>query len=145
MGNRFIPDRDTPTGGTGEPMLPREREFDAGENVVIGGLATWMGVVGMFTIVIGTLQTVLGALTFKSTADVLSVGQGVLMMVVGGLLWGASRSFREIVRTRNNDIGHLMTALGKLRSAYTIQGVVLITVTAIVAVMVFLAVGGRSG
>ena len=74
-------------------------------------------------------------------AGILTVGEGVCMMLIGGWVLGASRSFKDIVTTQGNDITLLMHALRKLRSAYTLQGVLLIVACLLVVVVIFLMFG----
>ncbi len=142
MSNRFIPDRDAQTGSApGDVQMPREYEFDGNENEVIGGLAGWMAVVGVIMGIFGLLQVVLGMAALGSMAGILTVGEGVCMMLIGGWVLGASRSFKDIVTTQGSDITLLMHALRKLRSAYTLQGVLLIVACLLIVVVIFLMFG----
>jgi hypothetical protein len=119
----------------------KEHEFDIMQNEVIGGLSGWMGFVGIMMLIFGALYAVLGLLNFASVAGMLTIGQGVCLLLIGGWLWGASRSFKMIVTTEGMDITLLMDALKKLRSVYTLQGILLIIACVLIIGMIFLLIG----
>jgi hypothetical protein len=48
---------------------------------------------------------------------------GVVMLVVGLTFVGVGNSLRDVVRTQGNDIAHLMHAMQKLGTAFTIQSI----------------------
>jgi hypothetical protein len=126
------------------PPGGREHEFDLMQNEVIGGLGGWMGFVGIMMIIFGAIYCLLGVLALPM--GILALGEGVCLLLMGTWLWSASRSFKMIVTTEGMDITLLMDALKKLRSAYTMQGILLIIAIVLAAVIVFLSVGAtRSG
>jgi len=124
--------------------LTPEHEFDINDNEVIGGLSGWMGIVGVFLIIFGALETLLGLLSFNSITGMLTMGEGICMLLIGGWLWNASRSFKLIVTTEGSDITLLMDALRKLRSVYRLQGILMIVACCLLALMIFLLLGATS-
>jgi hypothetical protein len=98
-------------------------EFSPEQNVVIGSLATNMTLVGVVSLIGGGLLIMAGCvLLAKGGATV--VLQGIVGLVVGGFTVQAAGAFRQIVDSREDDIDHLMTALGALRSLYRLQVIV---------------------
>jgi hypothetical protein len=123
----------------------KEHEFDIMQNEVIGGLSGWMGFVGIMMLIFGALYGVLGLINFASVAGMLTIAQGVCLLLIGGWLWGASRSFKMIVTTEGMDITLLMDALKKLRSVYTLQGILLIIACVLIIGMIFLLISATKG
>jgi hypothetical protein len=128
------------------PAGQSEHEFDIMQNETIGGLAGWMGFVSIMLIIFGSLYCLVGLLNFASAAGMIAIAEGVCVLLMGTWMWGASRSFKMIVTTEGMDITLLMDALKKLRSVYTMQGILLIIICVLIAVVIFLALGvSRSG
>ena len=140
-------DRNPLTGGSGTG--PREYEFDAQENEVIGGLASAMRFVGVVFIVLGILNSLGGVVGGINLPAMITLGQGVLLIVIGGWLIGGAGSFRDVVTTEGNDISHMMAALRKLRSVFTLQawvlGIVIVLSIVLVIFMFTAASPGRHG
>ncbi len=133
-------DRNPLTGGSGTGV--REYEFDAAENEVIGGLASAMRFVGVVFIVLGILESLGGVVVGVNLAAMIRLGQGVLLIVIGGWLIGGAGSFRDVVNTEGNDISHMMAALRKLRSVFTLQAWVLgiaIALSIVLIILVFMS------
>lgn len=107
-------------------------EFSPSQNEVIASLASYMKIVGIVSFIGGVLLIVSGAVQIGK-GGVAALIQGVLALVIGGLTVHASREFRQIVDTQGSDIGHLMTALGALRSLYRLQVILLCIAIAILA------------
>lgn len=134
----------------GAPLLAslpeKEFEFGVAENEVFSGVSLWMGIVGIASFIFGLLTAISGAFVLISTEakldGLLKVGQGLVLLLVGGWLWGASRSFRQIAVTEGNDVMLLMHAMRRLRSVYTLQGVLMIIGCVLVVVMLVVLVGG---
>jgi hypothetical protein len=59
-------------------------------------------------------------------ASLSALFQGAVAVVLGGFTLQAAGAFRQIVDSRWDDIGHLMTALGALRSLYRLQVILLL-------------------
>jgi hypothetical protein len=121
----------------------KEHEFDIMQNEVFGGLAGWMGFVGIMIIIFGSLYCVQGVLNMSASGMIgmIGVGQGVCLLLIGGWTWSASRSFKQIVTTEGMDITLLMDAMKKLRSVYTLQGILLIIVILLIVGLIFLMSG----
>jgi hypothetical protein len=126
----------------------KEHEFDISQNEVFSGLAGWMGFVGIMIIIFGSLYCVQGVLnlTLAGALAFVPIGQGVCLLLIGAWTWSASRSFKQIVTSEGMDITLLMHAMKKLRSVYTLQGILLILVILLVIGLLFLMMGhGGSG
>jgi hypothetical protein len=114
-------------------------EFGPEQNEVIAGLAFNMNLVGFVSLIGGALLVVAGCLVIgKGGASALI--QGVVGLVVGWYTLQAAGAFRQIVDSREDDIGHLMTALRALRSLYRLQVVVLLCL--VIALLAILAALG---
>jgi hypothetical protein len=103
-------------------------EFNDEQNRAISGLTDAMRVVAGLLQLLGLAFVVLCALTATGAlkAGVLSgygppIGFGVaalLFLCIGFWTGGAATSFRKVVETKNEDVWHLMNALGSLRNMY---------------------------
>jgi FtsH-binding integral membrane protein len=103
-------------------------EFNDEQNRAISGLTDAMRVVAGLMQLLGLAFVVLCALTATAAlkAGVLSrygppIGFGVaaiLFLCIGFWTGGAATSFRKIVETKNEDLWHLMNALGSLHNMY---------------------------
>jgi hypothetical protein len=132
---------DQPPDLSGLPGSVRpEYEFDINENEVIDGLSRSMNFVGIIMLIFGGLIVLAGVVNLPRGVALLQIGQGVVMMLIGGWLFGAARSLKDVVRTEGNDITHLMSALRKLRSVYFTQAVLYILACVFVALVIVLAV-----
>jgi hypothetical protein len=113
-------------------------EFTPEQNQVIASLAFNMRIVGVVSLIAGGLLAAAGcALAVKGGWPPLI--QGVLALVIGGLTVQAAGAFRRIVDSRGDDIGHLMEALGALRTLYQVQVFLLFLALGLLA-LVLLAV-----
>ena len=119
MSNRFIPPRET--GATADPTATGAFEFGDAENTIFTGLARAMKFVAIMSSLFGVLEIFNGIHIGTSLVGLLTIGQGVVLLVIGGWLGSASRSLSEIVTSQGNDIGNLMIAMERLRSVYTLQ------------------------
>ena len=140
MGLNIPQDLESPNALPG--AAGREHEFDIMDNDVVNGLAGWMAFVGIVLAVLGGLYGLAGLLSLPY--GILAVGEGVCLLVMGLWLFSASRSFKQIVTTSGMDMTLLMLALKKLRSVFTLWGVLLIVALALIVVMVFLAFGAMN-
>lgn len=139
MGLNIPPDLNAP-GAAGLPgHVGQEHEFDIMENEVFSGLAGWMAFVGIVLAVLGGLYSLLGLLSLPY--GILAVGEGVCLLLMGIWLFSASRSFKQIVTTSGMDMTLLMHALRKLRSVFTLWGILLIIALVLIAIVVFLSIG----
>lgn len=97
-------------------VIKQKYEFDPQQNSVISGLAGRMTIVGIVLIIVG-IPLVLTLIKGNIIATIV----GATYIIMGLLIMNSSQSFREIVKTQNNDIENLMTALDALKNFYTIQ------------------------
>jgi len=119
-------------------------EFSSEQNEVIASLASNMRMVGVVSLIGGGLLVVAGCFLFaKGGASALI--QGAVGMVVGGFTVQAAGAFRQIVDSRGDDIGHLMSALGTLRSLYRLQVILLLCSALLLLGVLFsrFAISGR--
>ena len=99
-------------------------EFTPEQNELIVSLAFNMKIVGIVSLIAGGLLTIAG-LILLARGGVSALIQGVLALIIGGLTVQAAGAFRLIVDSQGDDIGHLMSALGALRSLYRLQVILL--------------------
>ncbi len=106
-------------------MSESQYEFNEAQNLVIWELSKKMKFVSIFLIVIGVLQVIPGILlvfmsVFSASVVVEIIGRSLIYIFIG--VWGASaaNSFRQVVDTKGNDIDHMMSALGDLKTAATL-------------------------
>jgi hypothetical protein len=123
MSNRFVPPRSTGYVVDQAAVTAAAYEFDSNDNQVFSGLSGAMKFVAVVSAVLGVLEIVGGMLTASKTGwtGLLQVGQGFVMVLIGGWLGSAAGALKEIVTTEGNDIGNLMLAMRKLKSVYTLQ------------------------
>jgi hypothetical protein len=108
------------TSGTGREAY----EFSPEQNEVIGSLASNMKLVGFVSLIGGGLLALASCLHLAK-GGLQSLFHGGVAMVVGGFMVQAAGAFRQIVDSRGDDIGHLMTALGALRGLFRLQAILL--------------------
>ena len=112
-------------------------EFSDDENAVISKAAYWARLLGVFMIISGV-----GSLY---SCNVISFA---IDLAVGITFIGAATSLKQVVDTQGNDIQHMMTALGKLRSAFKIRVIVaivaLVIVLALFALIMALVIAGAA-
>ncbi len=99
-----------------------EYEFTESQNQIISQLASKMGWVAMFGLVVGVMIAVLGMFSLGSD------GQGLVFLVqslfvIMIALWTrrAALGFRQVVETTGSDITNVMKALGELKKLYTLH------------------------
>jgi hypothetical protein len=101
-------------------------EFNDEQNREISALADAMRVVASLMQLLGLAFVVLCALTATGAIQVgggygpvIGLGSAALLCLCIGFWTGSScTSFRKIVETKNEDIWHLMNALGSLHNMY---------------------------
>lgn len=116
-------------------------EFGEKDNRVIADLASYARSVGTVAILLGIISLVVAFLTFNVCVFI----QTLLYLCIGTWVRKAANSFQRIVDTRENDIPHLMTALGQLKNVFAlIYYVVLIGIVLfLIALTIILIVGLR--
>jgi hypothetical protein len=104
-------------------------EFGPMENQIIDGTAGWARALAIILIIIGAINCLQCNL----------IG-GILSIVMGVTLNAAATSLKAVVNTQGNDIGNMMTALGKIGGFFKIR--VISTLIGLgIALLVALAVG----
>ncbi len=146
MSNRFIPPRET--GAIAEPGArlggTATYEFGRGDSEVFIGLARAMKLVGILSMLFGALEILSGIAVGLNLAGLVTLGEGAVLMLVGGWLVPASSSLAAVARTFGDDIGNLMDAMRRLRSVYTLQAWLLGLVCLLVLVSVLVAMGSTA-
>jgi hypothetical protein len=103
-------------------------EFSSVENETIAAAGARARTWAVLSIIFGALQLLLGVATLGK-GGLTSIGYLVgapVSVVVGVTILGVASALRSAVDTRGNDIGHVMQALKKLGTAYTIQIAVIV-------------------
>jgi len=107
-------------------------EFSADQNKTLNQLADSMGTVAMLLKLAGTVFLIfLGLLLFPVIqaggpympilGQAVALGSAmILCLSIGFWTSGAARSFRKVVESKNQDIWHMMNALGRLRDLYSL-------------------------
>jgi hypothetical protein len=114
-----LPPSDTaPTPPGGVKAGEKQYEFKAGENRIIGALASKMHFVGLFLRAMGLLVIAIGVVVVFHAGPIVS---GTLACLVGLWTQRASASLRNVVQTEGNDVSHLMDALDDLHKLYSLQ------------------------
>jgi hypothetical protein len=109
-------------------------EFTDEQNKQISGLADSMHVAAGLMQLLGLVFVVLCTLATTSAVQAGSgygppVGLGaaaLLCLAIGFWTGGSANSFRKIVETKNEDIWHLMNALGQLHSMYSLLRMIIL-------------------
>ncbi|MDY3560798.1 hypothetical protein R5W23_002044 [Gemmata sp. JC673] len=106
----------------------QQYEFSDEHNREISALADAMRAASNLMMLVGLAFVALAALTVAQGTQAsgnygpaLGLGAAALLsLCVGFWTGGAATSFRKVVETRNEDIWHLMKALGSLRAMYSL-------------------------
>jgi hypothetical protein len=152
-----MPDSDLPLA----PDLPpiekfrsAQYEFTDEQNRQISGLADAMRVSASLMQLMGLAFVVLCVMAVVSARQngggygpAIGLGAGALLCLSIGFWTGSSAtSFRRIVETKNEDIWHLMNALGKLHNMYGLLRTIILgsLVLAVVALtLIAIALGSK--
>ncbi len=96
-------------------------EFNETENQVIDKAAGRAKLWGIISTTIGALEVLgsCGSLAQPSLATWLP--QGIVAIVVGVTFIGVGNSLKAVVQTQGNDLMHMMQALQKMSTAFTIE------------------------
>lgn len=119
-------------------------EFGEAENVRIGEAATWTRAAGIVDVVFAAFAVV-GAMLSMKSAGLQAVGLligAAIYLAVGSSLISAASSFTAVVRTEGNDMPNMLTALGKLKTAFKVQ-VIVVMVTVVLGLLAVLLLFGR--
>jgi hypothetical protein len=129
------PDREAGEPGvTGWPPY----EFSRGQMSTISSLAFYMGICGAAATLWGGLAMLLGLLAYAPALMV----RGVFGLVLGSITCVAAGSFKQIAKTRGEDMEHLMDALSTLKGVYQIQVWLMVIAILFVLIAGFIAICG---
>ena len=106
-------------------------EFTVPQNAIIQKTATYAKLWGIFSVVLGAINTLVGLASWAQLAA------GIVSIVIGTVFIGVAGSLKAVVVTEGNDIDHMMAALQKLGNAFLIQ--VITTVAAFVIALALAA------
>jgi hypothetical protein len=126
-------------------MPAYEHEFGDAENQEFSKLSGAMKLVAITGYVFGILYVLSGIISLNTPfAATLTIGEGVVAILIATWLWSAAVSFRDIVVTEGNDLMNLMYAMRKLRKVYALQAWLFAIACILFVLLIFLLVG-RSG
>jgi len=137
-----------------EPFRSAQYEFTDEQNRQISGLADAMRVSAGLMQLMGLAFVVLCVMAAIAARDsgggygpAIGLGAGALLCLSIGFWTGSSAtSFRRIVETKNEDVWHLMNALGKLHNMYGLLRTIILgsLVLAVVALaLIAVALGSK--
>ena len=129
-------------------------EFSDEHNKQFSALADAMQVVGGLMQLLGLAFVVLCGMAVTSAVQVgggygppIGLGAAALLcLCIGFWTGGAAGSFRKIAETKNEDVWHLMNALGKLHNMYALLRTIILgsLVLAVVAVtLIAVTIAGK--
>ena len=96
-----------------------EYEFTDSQNQIISQLASKMGWVAMFGLVVGVMYAVLGLFSLGGEGEgVVFLVQSVFVITIALWTRRAALGFRQVVETAGSDITNVMSALGELKKLY---------------------------
>ena len=137
-----------------EQYRSAQYEFNDEQNKQISGLADAMRVsasllqlMGLAFVVLCVMAAIAARQSGAGYGPAVGLGAGALLCLALGFWTGSSAtSFRRIVETKNEDIWHLMNALGKLHNMYGLLRTIILgsLVLAIVALaLIAFAMGAK--
>jgi len=129
-------------------------EFNDEQNRQISGLADAMVVVASLMQLLGLAFVVLCALAVTGAIQAgggygppIGLGAAALLcLCIGFWTGGSATSFRKIVETKNEDIWHLMNALGQLQNMYGLLRTIILgslVLSVISLTLIAVSLGGR--
>jgi hypothetical protein len=121
-------------------------EFDAAQSKVIGNLGGSMRIVGAMALVWAVVGLVTMCVTAWKSGVLLFDLNPILGLFIG--LWAISSgtSFVKVAATQGNDIGHLMDALSKLRSIFSLIAILIVAALVItLALLIYFLVAHPEG
>lgn len=117
-------------------------EFNPFENTILSKTATRAKQWGILSAVLGVLQMVSSCGMVSNASFGLLLPMGIVALIVGITFVGVGNSLEAAVRTHGNDIPHLMGAMQKLSTAFTVQiicNVIAVVLFGVMMVILFLA------
>ena len=135
-----------PTSDTDRLKKHAGYEFSSTANQVIHRTSRIAAAWGLISIVLGSLQVLVGALSppVRGSAMVL-IPSGLVQIVVGVFFRQASQSLQEVVATEGHDVSHMMLGLHRLGTAFLAQIIVTIVTFLAAATVIYLTVSTRGG
>lgn len=131
----------TPQGMSGAPgMMPGSYgnyEFNDTENSIIDKTAGRAKLWGTISTVVGVLQCLASCGAVANPTLASNLPTGIIAIVVGVTFMGVGNSLKMVVQTQGNDLMHMMQALQKIGSAFTVQ-IVCTIVGFVLAVLIFM-------
>ena len=117
------------------------KEFTALANAM-GAVATLMKLLGLAFVVFFGLLIYHAIQTKSGYGPAAGVGSAMLLFLAIGFWTGsAAHSFRRIVETKNEDIWHLMNAVGSLKNMYgMLRAIILLSLVLVIIAVTLLAV-----
>lgn len=107
--------------GYGPPQAYGAYEFNELENAILARTASRAKLWGVISAVLGGVQ-ILGSCGMVASSQLgLLLPLGLVAMIVGMVFVGVGNSLDAVVRTRGHDLPHLMQAMQKLSTAFTVQ------------------------
>ena len=114
-------------------------EFNDMENQIIDKTASRAKLWGIISTTIGALQVLQSCGAVASPILAISLPTGIVMIVVGVTFMGVGSSLKMVVQTQGNDLMHMMQALQKMGSAFTVQ-IVAYVIGFVLTVLAFMLV-----
>jgi hypothetical protein len=122
---------------------PPQYEFTSAQSDILVDLVRKMRFVGMLMVFIGVLNPVLLWAEYRVISWDITF---LILILIGAWTYSASKSFRQVVETKGNDINYLMDALATLRRIYGfIYYLVIIGIVLAGIVLFWAAFGGEAG
>lgn len=131
-----------PTGQMGGPPgygTYGAYEFNELENAILARTASRAKLWGVISTVLGVTQMIGSCGMISSSSLGLLLPMGIVAAIVGVVFVGVGNSLSSVVGTRGQDVPHLMAAMQKMSTAFTVQIVCnIIGVVLFAIMMVFL-------
>jgi len=135
------------------PPVPNY-EFTAQQNGIIGALAHSMRGVGIFFVVLGAAYLVMAVLSgvhlyqqqIMTSMDwsklIIAFCAGLIWIYIGSGFRQSAQHFQKIVTTTGSDVGHLMTALLRLRGVFgLIYSLILLLIVMLILSLILMLTG----
>jgi len=123
-------------------MSSERYEFTEQENLVIKKLFSQMTFVGISLIALGALFGIFGIYLLITSQSVLKeifvLVVALVILIMGIITLRSANSFRRVVKTEGDDLGHLVAGLDKLTTWFSIVTTIIL-ISAGVLVLGFVA------
>ncbi|MBL6962996.1 MAG: hypothetical protein ISR55_04175 [Bacteroidetes bacterium] len=122
--------------------MEQNYEFKEQENVIISKLYKQMSFVGVSLLVLGIFFGAFGIYWMVTDHSILRIlfalVLGVIFVILGVITNMSSTRFKAVVKTEGDDIEHLMVAIDKLTTWFSIQTITILLGVAL-AILGFIA------